>query len=329
MKRVIAAVYPRSLASSLTLPMDVLRAASQIAQASQQPGSTLEVMLAGTELAPIATAGGLELTPQLTLAQVNSCDMLLLPALWRNPAPVLKSQAAWIPKLRELAASGTVICSVGTASCFLAEAGLLDHKAATTHWNYFAEFERRYPNVNLKKHHLITQSENLYCAGSINSITDLMIHMVEGWYGTRVARAVESQFSPEIRRPFRAHAFLSGDASIHQDELVVEAQQWLQDNLHQRVNIADMLPLLQVSSRTLQRRFRQATGQTPLQYLNRKRLEAATDMLRASNLNVSEIAWQLGWQDVSYFTRLFRQHTGMTPARYRQSVRGKLFGTHD
>ena len=329
MKRVIAAVYPRSLASSVTLPMDVLRAASHIAQAAKQSGSTLEVMLAGTERAPVATAGGLELTPQLTLEQVTSCDMLLLPALWRNPAPVLKSQSAWLPKLRELAANGTVICSVGTATCFLAEAGLLDDKAATTHWNYFTEFQRRYPNVNLKKHHLITQSDNLYCAGSINSITDLMIHMVEGWYGTRVARAVESQFSPEIRRPFRAHAFLSGDANIHQDELVVEAQQWLQDNLHQRVNISDMLPSLQVSSRTLQRRFRQATGQTPLQYLNRKRLEAATDMLRASNLNVSEIAWQLGWQDVSYFTRLFRQHTGMTPARYRQSVRGKLFGSHD
>ena len=82
-----------------------------------------------------------------------------------------------------------------------------------------------------------------------------------------------------------------------------------------------------VYGRTLQRRFRQATGQTPLQYLNRKRIEAATDMLRASNLSVSDVAWQVGFGDVSYFTRLFRQHTGLTPARYRQSVRGKLFGT--
>jgi transcriptional regulator GlxA family with amidase domain len=325
MKRVVSALYPSALATSITLPMDVLRGASQAASTRERGRSQLQFQLAARSTQPVETVGGLTITPQITLEEVSPCDMLLLPAMWRNPLPTLHKEREWLEVVQELAAAGTTICCVGTASCILAETGLLDGKAATTHWNYFNEFSRLYPTVKLKRRHLITQSDNLYCAGSVNSIADLMIHLVEEWFGQRIARAVESQFSPEIRRPFRAHAYQSLEDSSHHDELVLNAQQWIQDQLHEPMTITGIAQDLRCSPRTLSRRFRAATGQSPSEYLKNQRLGAATELLRTTNLSVGEVAWQIGLHDVSYFTSLFQKHTGLTPAKYRHSVRGKLF----
>jgi transcriptional regulator GlxA family with amidase domain len=324
-KHVVAALYPRTLATSLALPMDVLQAAGQAASIEHRGKPQLKFELAAVDKTPVSIVGGLQIAPNITLDELDGCDMLLLPGMWRNPQPVLHSQSAWLEILPELAAAGTTICSVGTASCFLAASGLLDDRAGTTHWAYFDEFERRYPKVRLMKRHLITQSDKLYCAGSVNSGADLMIHLVEEWFGQRIARAVESQFSPEIRRPFRAHAYQAFDDSAHHDELVLNAQQWLQDQLHRSFSMSELADSLQCSLRTLNRRFKSVIGETPSAYLRTQRLTAAKELLRTSNLAVGEVAWQVGLHDVSYFTSLFQKHTGQTPARYRRSVRGKLF----
>ncbi|MEE4659225.1 MAG: helix-turn-helix domain-containing protein [Halieaceae bacterium] len=324
--RVVAALYPRALATSLTLPMDILKAASNIVTATRRQAPAVSVQLASTRDTPVVLASGLQLQRDITLDQAMHCDVLLLPALWRNPQPVLRQERAWVELLPELVAQGTTICAVGTGSCFPAAAGLLEGQAATTHWHYFDDFARLYPQVALKRRHLITQSGPVYCAGSINSIADLMIHLLEDWLGPGVARQVESQFSPEIRRPFRAHAFQSQDRSVHHDELVLDAQQWLQDNLHREVRMDRLAAELRCSTRTLNRRFRLAVGQSPGEYLRDRRLGAARELLRTTNLTVGEVAFQVGLQDVSYFTTLFHKHTGLTPGRYRNSVRGKLFG---
>lgn len=325
MKRVISALYPRALASSITLPMDILRAASHAARAHGHENPDVEFMLAAPSEDPVDTVGGLRLTPDIGLDQLTPCDLLLLPAMWRNPRPVVRSQQQWRDVIPTLAKDGSLICAVGTASCFLAESGLLEGRAATTHWDYFDRFQADYPQVKLKRRHLITQSENLYCTGSVNSIADLLIHVVEEWYGPAIARHVENQFSPEIRRPFRAHAYQSPQDSSHHDEMVIDAQQWLQDNQHRSLSVSMLAQHLGCSTRTLSRRFSKATGSTPLQYLKSRRLAAARDLLRTSNLPVGDIAWRIGWQDVSYFTSEFQKYTGLTPARYRKSVRGKLF----
>ena len=145
MLRIVLALYPHALATSLALPMDVLQAAGQAASLESRGRPQLQFKLASMTDEPVATVGGLIVQPDIGLGEVAPCDMLLLPALWRNPQRVLHSQRAWLEILPGLAASGTTICCVGTASCFLAECGLLDGQAATTHWNYFEEFAERYP----------------------------------------------------------------------------------------------------------------------------------------------------------------------------------------
>ncbi len=326
MYTVAAVLYPSALATSITLPMEILQAASQMASASNRSRKPLvQFLLAAPHKKPVKLASGITLKPDARLDQLPALDMLLLPAIWRNPLPAVNAASPWLHYLPEFAAAGTRICSVGTASCLLAEAGILSGKPATTHWNFFDQFTSRYPDVDLKPRHLITQSDNIYCVGSVNSIADLMVHIIEDWFGSRIAKAIENQFSPEIRQSFQAAAYQNEPDGSHHDETVLEGQQWLQDHLEQPVSIASLANFLGISSRSLNRRFKQATGYSPQAYLQSQRIASARDLLRRSNLNVSEIAWQIGLQDISYFSKLFRAHCGMTPLHYRSAVRGKLF----
>jgi transcriptional regulator GlxA family with amidase domain len=325
MRTTAAALYPQALATSITLPMEILQAASQMATVRDGDPAPVGFLLAGPTLAPMTLSSGITLKPDVTTDELPALDLLLLPAIWRNPLSALTGTQQWQRQLRKQALSGTRICSVGTGSYLLAEAGLLDGRPATTHWNYFEHFAKRYPQVDLKTRHLITQTDNIYCVGSVNSIADLMVHIVEEWFGSRIARAVENQFSPEIRRNFRAAAYQNEADSSHHDEIVAQLQQWLQMNLHVPLSMQQLAAQTQLSTRTLHRRFKNATGMSPLNYLQSLRIAGAKDLLRHSNLSVGDIAWQQGLQDVSYFSQLFRRHSGMSPLQYRNAVRGKLF----
>ena len=325
MHTAVAVLYPQSLATSIALPMEILQAASQMARVQDRSAAKVRFLLAAPDVRPLRLGSGIVLTPDIALADLPPLDLLLLPAIWRNPLAAVGAAEDWLGLLREQASRGTRICSVGTGSYLLAEAGLLDGKAATTHWNYFEPFARRYPDVDLKTRHLITQSDNIYCVGSVNSIADLMVHIVEEWYGGNIARAIENQFSPEIRRSFRAAAYQNEANSSHHDEVVAQAQQWLQMNLASPVSMTQLAEQTQLSARTLHRRFQRAIGMPPLTYLQSLRIAGAKDLLRHSNLTVGDIAWQQGLQDVSYFSQLFRRHCGMSPLQYRNAVRGKLF----
>ena len=325
MYQVAALLYPDALATSITLPLEILQAAGQMARVKNRNSPGVASLLAGPSREPISVFGGISLRPDVSYRDLPPLDLLIIPAIWRNPLPTVREAKPWLQQLRVIASADTKVCAVGTGATLLAEAGLLDGRPATTHWNYLETFRRRYPQVKLKSRHLITQSDNIYCVGSVNSIADLVVHVVEEWYGKAIARMVENQFSPEIRRPFRAAAYQTDPHGSHHDELVLEAQQRMHEQLSQKLNIGTLAAELGISPRSLNRRFHQATGHSPQAWLQQLRISQAKDLLRHSNLAVSEVAWQVGISDASHFGRLFRTQVGMTPARYREAVRGKLF----
>jgi len=314
-----------ALTSSLTLPLEMFTAADNLARATDRHRAGLGHDIAGIGMADIVMAGGLVLRPTIDWQQIRDTDLVILPALWRNPRIHLRRYPQLTSWLHDLAQRGTRLCAVGTSSFFLAEAGLLDGRPATTHWFYFDEFARSYPHIQLKRHHLITEADGIFCAGSVNSVADLSVHFIELFYGNRIARGIEAQFSPEIRRPFESHAFTAARPDVHDDEMVIEAQDWLRAHAAETIAIPALALRLGTSVRSLNRRFRIATGMSPLVYLQQQRLQAARDLWRTSNLSIVEVAAAAGYQDSSYFCRQFKQAMKQTPSAYRHAVRGKLF----
>jgi len=303
----------------------MLNAANELARSKNRKLRPLHIEMAAAEAGPVTTAAGLSINSTTRLQAIEHTDLVIIPALWRNPVRVLQSNRELLPWLKARAAQSTLICAVGTSSAFLAEAGLLDDKPATTHWHFCDNFARRYPKVKLKRDYLLTQADNLYCAGSVNSVADLTVHLVEKLYGQSIARAVEGQFSPEIRRPFESHAYTQHDSTLHRDETIIDAQEWLRAHFAETIVLSQLATTLGLSERTFSRRFKHAAGLSPTAYLQNLRLNTAKELLRTSNLSVADVAASCGYQDNSYFCLRFKQIMGQTPLAYRKSVRGKLF----
>ena len=317
----------KMLATSVTLPMEMFFAAQHAANTMlpAEQRVRLNIKTLGISNQPVSTLSGLNLQPDISLDANPSADLIYVPGLWRNPRTVVLKNGDILGWLKERYQSGSMISAVGTGCCFLAEAGLLDGKAATTHWHYFDQFQKDYPLVKLKRQYFITQATNLYCAASVNSLADLTVHFIKRFFGKAVASHVERHFSHEIRKAYETSVFFEATESAHPDEEITQIQIWLHDNYFKEVIFAQIAERFAMSLRTLNRRFKNALGKTPLEYLQEIRINTAKDLLKTSNLSINEIADKVGYQDTGHFTFLFKRHMSISPKAYRDTVRAKLF----
>jgi len=315
------------LATSMTLPIEMFRAAENAAQVQSRKIQPLNIVTAGLTKDSVQTAAGFSLAPDHTIDDIKHTDILFLPALWRNPKSSLRQNPKLIEWIKQLHEQGTLICSVGIGVSFLAETGLLDNQAATTHWYYFDRFQKDYPSIQLKRQHFIVQAGNLFTAASVNAFADLTVFLIQKVYNKLVAMHVERHFSHEVRKAYSSTSFVD-EHSQHPDEDIVQVQVWLQDNYEQDITIKALAEQFELSVRTLNRRFKSATGVTPLNYLQQLRIDAAKDLLKKTNLSIYEVACQVGYHDLSHFNRLFKRLLATNPKKYRDMVRAKLFSTH-
>ncbi|MCW8128277.1 GlxA family transcriptional regulator [Microbulbifer halophilus] len=324
MRTVTFLLIDQMLATGTVLPLEMLRGAESRARVE---GDTepMRLVTASLDGRPVSTRSGFSFPPDVALADAPDSDIVYIPALWRNPRPALRRSGALLDWLRRQAEAGTAISAVGTGVCFLAAAGLLDGKPATTHWHYFDRFSADYPRVKLKRQYFITQADKLFCAASVNALADVTVHLIRQFYGPAVASHVERNFSHEIRRPFEEIAYSEGAVHLHPDEEIVQAQTWLKEHCSGEVRLSEVAAYFDMSVRSFNRRFKLATGQTPLQYLQNVRVDTARELLQSSNLSVNEIAEKVGYQDMGHFTALFKKFLSTTPSEYRTTVRAKLF----
>lgn len=313
------------LATSMALPVEMLHAAADFARARQQPNKPeIQLSFVATRAGLYTSRSGVPLVATETLDDTQY-DLIFLPALWRNPQPIIRRHAALLPWLQQQHTGGALIGAAATGVCFLAASGLLDHRPATTHWFYLDAFSQHYPAVDLKPQYLITRAGNLYCAASINALADLTVHFIRHFYGSHIAVHVERHFSHEARKSYEQVTYREDDTERHNDEDIIQIQLWLHQHHTQAVVLADVAKQFGMSLRNFNRRFLAATGKTPLHYLQGLRIEEGRDLLNNSNLSIAEVAEKVGYQDSKHFARLFRDTLGVTPRDYRRSVRSKLF----
>lgn len=319
----------RALASSITIPLEMFYAARSISQVTGGTNSELELQVVGIEPGPVQMAGGLVITPSTNIACLQQSDLIFVPGLWGSPVKTLRKSAALLDWLNRQHRQGSTLCSLVTGSYFLAEAGLLDGRDATTHWYYFDDFAARYPQVRLNRKRFITLDNNLYCTGSVNAARDVTLHLVEEIFSSSIASSITRHFTHEIQRSYESMLLSQQQQDTHHDELIIKIQEWLQNHHQESVRIETLAREFKISTRSLNRRFKAAARMTPLQYLQQLRIEQAKELLKQSNLAIAEIAYAAGYQDTSHFGSLFRKHTGITPMEYRSLVRSKLFKVED
>ena len=325
--RIAYIITPSMLVTSLTNAYELWFAAKQITKTVNDfsVNSDIELIKVAIGQERVTMPSGLSLQPDTTLS-FDQYDMVYLPALWRNPRPTIKQHPELIEWIQWQYEQGAIINATGTGVCFLAETGLLDQQPATTHWYYFEQFNKDYPEVELKRQHFITSAGRLFCAGSVNALTDLTLHHVHRFTSKEVAEHLSRHFSHEVRQPFDKLTYHADKTSSHPDEIILQAQLWMQNHLNKpAITVRDIAKHFGMSQRNFLRRFKSATNMTPIQYLQNSRYNEAKNLLQNSNLSIKETAYRIGYIDVSYFTKLFKSLSSITPKEYRISARAQLF----
>lgn len=263
---------------------------------------------------------------QATLAVdggLQDADAIILPAFW-GPFDALQERYPKLPGwLRNQHQRGSLICGEATGVFWMAAAGLLDGKEATTYWRFLNEFGERFPAVQLNRDKHLTDADRLYCASSVTSAGDLYLYLIEHFCGAPVAQGVARDILYETQRSYSPGRLGFGGQKLHQDTAILQAQQWLEQHYAGKFRIEDVARQHSMSTRNFMRRFQAATGDNPLHYLQRLRIETAKGLLSTSRKSIKAISYEVGYDDASFFARLFRQHTELSPNQYRRQFQHK------
>ncbi len=316
-------VHVLALADSTPLPVvgvaDLLRKAMEIPATLGMPAPpAIEVAIVSpTRRARLRAAGGLELACDLTVHDAPQPDVLVVSALDPDVEAHLAANRDAVDYVRRVYARGADVMSLCTGAFVLAEAGLLDGREVATHWAFAELLRARYPRVRVAPDAVVVDHGRICTAGGATSFLPMTMLLVERLLGADVARAASRMFLIDVNKsPQRAYAMFASQ-KLHGDEGVLRAQRAIERDLSVGVSVEELARVASTSVRTFARRFKAATGNTPRDYVQRVRVEAAKRALEAGGASVAEVAAGVGFSDAVAFRRLFVAHTGLTPTDYR------------
>lgn len=266
----------------------------------------------------VGTAVDLRLEPTCSLAEVETSDLVVVSAIGGDIEAACPANASLYPWLREWHDRGATIAGVCAGVALVAEAGLLDDRPATTHWGVVDACRRRYPRVRWLPERFITESGRVLCSGGVYASVDLSLYLVEKFCGHKLAMETARALLLETPRTWQRGYVAEPPVAAHEDMRIREVQEWLFHNVTSPLRIEDLAARAGMSPRTFARRFKVATGVSPLGYVHQLRINAARHLLENDLKSVQEVCHAVGYDDLTFFRRLFKRYTGESPRRYRE-----------
>lgn len=249
-----------------------------------------------------------------TIAKTN---LIIIPSLEHDFEKILHANQELIDWIEKQYKNGAEVATMCTGAFMLASSGMLDGKYCSTHWSVADVFRTMFPKVNLQTDQLITDEKGIYTNGGAYSFLNLVIYLVEKHYDRQTAIYCSKIFQIEIDRQTQSpFAIFSGQKS-HGDEIVKKAQSYIESKIDEKISIDYLSSKFAVGRRNFDRRFVKATGNTPLEYAQRVKIEAAKKALETTRKTVNEVMYDVGYADVKAFRGVFRKITGISPLEYR------------
>ena len=260
------------------------------------------------------------------IRQVTDCDLLLIPTIGDSIDKVLSQNAELIAHIKRLASTKADIASNCSGAFFLAKAGLLDGKVATTHWGYANKFKADFPLVDLQENQFVTQSKiqskeqsgNIFCAAGGSAFYDLGLLLIERYCGREISTQVAKTQIIDSKRGNQNSYTNVTLHKPHADQLVQKVQEFIEENFRQAIQVSHLAAMVNITPRTLNRRFQAAVTMRPIEYIQAVRIEQAKRLLELGDVTIKSLAEQVGYDDISSFTRLFKRATELTPKEYQE-----------
>jgi len=251
------------------------------------------------------------------LKDVQQTDLVFIPALSGDMKTALALNKALVPWIVKQYNGGAEIASLCIGAFLLAETGLLNGKKCSTHWNSGNEFRLMFPEVELVDGSIITEENGIYSSGGANSYWTLLLYLVEKYTDRDTAILASKYFAVDIDRESQSAFMLFQGQKGHEDEAVLLAQDFIENNYADKISVDMLADQFAVGRRSFERRFKKATNNTVVEYIQRVKIEAAKRSFESSRKNINEVMFDVGYTDTKAFRTVFKKITGLTPIEYR------------
>lgn len=275
-----------------------------------------KVQLVGASLNTMVSNGIFKITPDVTIDNVSKTDLIIIPAIHGNYDEVIRKNEKFIPWIVKQYKNGAEVASLCVGAFLLASTGLLNKKTCATHWLAAQEFRTRFPGIHLVDDKIITDENGIYTSGGAYSSLNLNLYLIEKYAGRDVAVLHSKIFEIDIDRNNQSPFIIFKAQKDHHDEQVKKAQEFIEDCFSEKITVDELSNRFGVSRRTFERRFKKATNNTIIEYVQRVRVEAAKKEFEKGFKTINEVMFETGYTDTKAFRDIFRKHSGMTPSAY-------------
>ncbi len=316
MKNVSILVPECSVMQAIADPQYLFSAVNQFLAVNGRP-ALFNVQLVGAKKEVKLNGGMYSVHTDAQIKDVAQTDLVLVPALFGDMQEGIARNKALVPWIRQQYENGAEVASLCVGAFLLASTGLLDGKKCSTHWGFQNEFRELFPAVEVVDGSVITEEHRIYSSGGANSYWNLLLYLVEKYTDRATAILASKYFAIDIDRESQsAFAMFKGQKN-HADAAIRQAQDHIEKNINERMSVDELADMVSVGRRSFERRFKHATNNSVLEYIQRIKIEAAKRSFENSRKNINEVMYDVGYTDTKAFRTIFKKITGLTPIEYR------------
>jgi len=276
-----------------------------------------KIQLVGISREVSLNDGLVTIHPDRILEEITKTDLIIIPALSGNMELAIEKNKAFIPWIINQYKNGAEVASLCVGAFLLASTGLLNGKSCSTHWLFINDFKNQFPDVHLEHDRIITEQNGLYTSGGATSYWNLLLYLVEKYTSREMAIMASKFFLLEMGRDNQSQFMLFKGQKNHEDIPIIKAQEFIEDNYALRLTVENVAEKAGIARRTFERRFKKATANTVIEYIQRVKIEFAKKSLESGRKTISEVMFEVGYTDTKAFREVFKKVTGMSPTDYR------------
>lgn len=277
----------------------------------------LNIQLAGISSEVQYYDGLFSVKPHTHISDIPKTDLIIIPSLNHCYETAIAQNTLLIDWVKMHYEQGAEVASICTGAFILASSGLLNDKKCSTHWAAADQFRTMFPKVNLEQDRLITDENGIYTNGGAYSFLNLAIYLVEKYFDRQTAIFCSKVFQIEPDRNSQSEFMIFNGQKVHDDEVIKQAQAFIENNANTRISVEQLASQFAIGRRNFDRRFIKATGNTPVEYMQRVKIESAKKAFENSRKTINEVMYEVGYSDTKAFREVFRKITGISPLEYK------------
>jgi transcriptional regulator GlxA family with amidase domain len=283
-----------------------------------------KVQLVGLSKETPLSGGLFTANADVILKDVSKTDLIIIPAIDGEIKEAIEKNREFIPWILQQYQRGAEVASLCLGAFLLASTGLVNGRKCATHWMAANTFRTMFPEVNLVTEKIITDEKGIYTSGGAFSYLNLILYLIEKYAGRDMAILAAKVFAIEIERDNQLSFTIFQGQKEHEDEPIKKAQEYIEKNFQDKITVDQIASMLALGRRNLERRFRKATSNTVVEYMQRVKIEAAKISLESSRENVNEVMYKVGYTDTKAFRTTFKRITGLSPIQYRNKYNREM-----